>query len=235
MDFDQTIINSIITASAANQEYKQRNGFTNSIKPNELFPIVTNPSQSKGWGFSSSLPKPSSSLTQAVSSLIGKEIKVFQFDADTAPNIDGMCTEYETYAEIFLNKGLNFCWQRFIYAKEMSHLLLNKNDDEFRSIETVDVHNNIDKLILGIEPQTKVEASELTAYIGATELLFPRHIYEATRSMTNTEIAKKIRCPVRVIEFRRDTKSVIDWFERAYNDPRMANSIINERVKRANR
>lgn len=235
MNFEQQLVNSIITASAAIQEYNQKNGYTDPAAVPDLKPIVAKPSNTKGWSFSDNTPSPANSLTSSVSSIIGKKIHAFEFDHDTAQNIQGMCTEYETYAEIFISKGLNFCWQRFIYAKELCHLLLNHSDPECRTTSQDEVQKTLDKLILGSSPDNKIQATELTAYIAATELLFPNHIVQATMDIPVEELSKLIRCPKQVIALRRHSEDMKKWFDQAYANPSYQNALIHERIKRASK
>lgn len=74
--------------------------------------------------------------------------------------------------EIYLLSGMNYCWNRFVFCKEMFHVLLDK--DEYRNMQ---IYEHIEEVALKFpEPRShpsQAAVSELMAEIAAMEFLFP--------------------------------------------------------------
>ncbi|MCK9622759.1 MAG: ImmA/IrrE family metallo-endopeptidase [Methylobacter sp.] len=216
---------------AASQLYFQTSG----IKTPFLAPIPITCKKTGGWSFSQS--KPSKGLADAVQSIVGKSVLIQEFDANDAPNVDGMLVEQADKAIIFVNKGLNFCWRRFFVAKELTHLLMNHGDSDCRAGSSDDVkeviQNFFTKNLFGSNAQHK--NTEHEAMFIAVELLFPNQLRQLTYTemLLPREIAQKVKVPEIVIA-SRFYPNIDDYFEREiYSASWYESAIISERVSRA--
>lgn len=214
---------------AASKIYFQQN----QIKSPVLFPVPITCNLTSGWAFSATKPK--SSLLDAIESLIGKDIIIHEFDHKGAENIDGMLVEEDGKAIIFVNKALNFCWRRFIVAKELTHLLLNNDAPECRATSADQVKSVIRDFFIEnyFESKDGYKKSEHEAFIMAIELLFPRDYVDIAQEMDPKDIAAKVKIPVRAIEARL-IPFITGHFGEIYNSQWYENADLYERVARAN-
>ena len=132
-------------------------------------------------------------------------------------HILGRFHRYNDYAEVWISKELNGCWTRYIAAKELSHLII---DNSTESMST-----DMDKTILWIIEDGMKQGidsaldSENTAAHLAAELLMP---YETSQpllrdaSVSNIDIAKRFRVPLRVVEAMKFKSDYLDMRDEAY-------------------
>lgn len=146
-------------------------------------------------------------LIDIVSKQINKPIRIVEFDYDSAPDINGICIEQTNSAIIYINKGLNFCYRRFVVAKELSHLLMNAIDSKLRITTTKnELLDLVSFLTMDLTAKNDGEESERIAYFGAIELLIPKQYFNSDwfQSQDNDHnVAVQIRCPTQVVEIRK--------------------------------
>lgn len=230
--FTEVIEDSLFVSAAAVQSYFQTNRVDDF---SSIYPVaITNHKQASGWDNF----KIKEGLLSIVSKKIGKTIRVTLFNESDAPEVNGFCCEKEKSADIYVNGGLNFCFRRFIVAKELNHLLMNKKDNSFRiTPSTKNVINLISFLTMdqkGLNIDTsKAELSENAAYFGALELLVPKQYVDSDyfKMMNDVDTAQKLRSPVQVIELR---KGVLDkTFQDVYDSIDFDNCHMLDTVQRA--
>lgn len=100
----------------------------------------------------------------------------------------------------------NVCWVRFLYTKELSHILLDTDEP---ASYTKDVENMIRALVMRMPPDQDGEAyhSEITGYYVATELLIPWSENDQLERLiaqgaSTRKIAEYFRVPEIVAEMR---------------------------------
>jgi Zn-dependent peptidase ImmA (M78 family) len=215
----------VFTSIAVIETYFQSNQCNSSI----FHPIaITAKKRSTGWAFSSE--KPRMGLVDIVQHKVGKQIFIKEFDGDDAPAIQGVCVEQEKSATIYVKKNLNFCWRRFIVAKELSHLLMNTVDNELRCTDLEKVKEILSYLVT--TPENNAQLSESVAYLGAMELLIPKQ-YLDKGLFTSPEVADNIKCPKQIIELR-ETGRLQSTFNSLYSDTRLEMAGIIDKLNRAN-
>lgn len=147
-------------------------------------------------------------------------------------NIKGCLLRYTDKAIIYTSDNLNTCWERFVYCKELCHLVL---DDE--SWFTKDPSQLVEDLISdrifsdddGPSPDV---LSENMTIIGAIEILFPFSIRGQFRDMqeqkekTAYEMATILRIPQTYLEvaLSRRVREIVDACHR---ELRMAGKVEN--------
>ena len=166
-------------------------------------------------------------LLDIISQKIGKSIRIVEFDNDIAPDVNGFVVEKQYSADIYIKKqsentyvkGLNFCYRRFVTAKELNHLLMNESDHNLQTIvDKVSFIDLVSFLTLDSRPKDDSQKSENIAYYGAMELLIPKQYFESDwfKSQDNNHnIALQLRCPTQVIELRKG-KRMQDEFAEIY-------------------
>ena len=168
-------------------------------QPHNKFSLPVNFTKTKsGWGAELSSTK---TLLDALNGLRIKPVEVFLFDTSLAPDIDGYFEEQEDKVTIFINSSLNFCWRRFIIAKEITHLLMNHLDPKLRVSTYQEISNQITHRSIDFTPLNTAVASENWAYYGAVEMLLPTvlMIDNKEECRATADIA---RCPLSIVEFR---------------------------------
>lgn len=147
------------------------------------------------------------SLLDIIEQKINKSICIKYFDDNMAPDVNGFVVEKEKSADIYVKKSLNFCYRRFIAAKELNHLLMNKNGN-LKTVEYVtEFIELVSFLMLDSTPKDDGQASENIAYYGAMELLIPKQYFESDwfkSNNSNHDISVQLRCPTQIIEIRKD-------------------------------
>ncbi len=155
-------------------------------------------------------------LLDIISKKINKSIRIMEFDNDTAPDINGFVIEKEKSADIYVKKnsentyvaGFNFCYRRFVVAKELNHLLMNAADNSLRTIDNINSFIDlVSFLTTDLPPKNDSQESEHIAYFGAMELLIPRQYFETNWFKSqdyNQTVAVQLRCPTQVIELRKN-------------------------------
>lgn len=182
------------------QDYFQKN----NIQLASFKPIaITTEKKHSGWA--GSVDSVTVGLKNIASQAIGKEIFIREFDEEYAADIQGFLIEYTEHAVIYVNRGLNFCWRRFIVAKELSHLLMNKALPSLRLQDMSKINELLSVLLSpSIEPSTEAQISEYMAYFGALELLLPKQYIDIRLLARNdAEIADLIRSPIQAARLRK--------------------------------
>lgn len=198
-------------------------------------PVVHTNEKKGGWIGEA---KPDKGLIEVVASFIKKEITVSEFDNDLGPSIWGMVVEFDDRAEIHVNRTLNFCWRRFVVAKELIHLLLNKANSQYRTSGADEIENLVIGLVTDSPALTMPLSSEFLAYIGAMELLMPQelaqNIFPLADGARPLEVAHNFKCPEQVIVVR-NSPLMNKTFQDAYKSQKYKNAILSERSRRANK
>lgn len=203
----------IFSSLAITDDYFQKN----KLSEKDFHPIaITSEKKISGW--SSAVEKLTVGTLKIATLKVKKPIFLKTFDNDTAPSIQGVCVERENSATIYVNGKLNFCWRRFIAAKELSHLLMNKVDGDLRINELPKVLELFSFLVSRSPVETNAQLSEYMAYLGAMELLIPKaYVLNGLLEQDSKKIAEQIKCPVQVIEYRKDNHHIFDTI---YDDSR---------------
>lgn len=209
LDIDKIKKEAICCSQALLQDYFQKN----KIQSDKTFnPIeITNVKTSSGWSQNST----KLGLQRLAELLSSKTITIKEFDNELAPHIQGTLIEKEKSAVIYVNRDLNFCWRRFIVAKELNHLLMNRTKPSLREEDLDTIKELLSNLLTPTEaPSTYPETSEYMAYLGAIELLLPKQFIDnKILSLTDKDLAEKLKIPIRVANVRR---SFDDDFTRIY-------------------
>ena len=206
----------------------------NNLQPSSFYPIaITTTKQSTGWAHSHASTPLKTGLLEIVSSKVNKPIFIKEFDKDDAPSIQGCCLEKENSATIYVSKNLNFCWRRFIVAKELSHLLINKVDNELRNSDMDDVLELMSFLVTqGSEAKNNIQLSEYIAYLGAIEMLMPKMFID-NGLFESSNIVERIKCPKQMFEARQ-ISPLKEIFTNVYSDPMSEMAGIIDKLNRAN-
>lgn len=119
------------------------------------------------------IPRSVAGFHRVIEQMSGSSIDVYEVDVDGDREVLGMCLLLpDQQAEIAIAAGLNRCWGRFVWAKELFHVALER--DEYRStnlfahIQEYTATFPVDNA----KPSLPVTA-EFLAEVGALELLFP--------------------------------------------------------------
>lgn len=230
MQLTRDSIASLLSCVACIQQFHQVN---KNYPLNKPVAIKKTSTHVQGWAAGLQVNQ---TLHTVVQSIVGKEIDIVEFDDTTAPAVDGMCLEFSDKAIIFVNKSLNFCWRRFIVAKELAHLLMNHQNGSLRSTNRDAVLQTIDDLIKKkISPVASLATiAEIDAYAGAVEMLFAKDVVEHFTGSDAKHIADAIKVPANIINVRTTDENTMDMHQQVYDDSRYTNAILHERAKRAN-
>lgn len=203
----------VITAQNLVQTFFSKN---THLQHTSILPIpITTEKNASGWGGNSTAQ--TFGLKVLAEGLCSKIILIKEFDEELAPGIQGFLVEKDSCATIYVSRSLNFCWRRFIVAKELSHLLMNKINPSLR-LQNVQDCNEIKALLSVLlthseKANTSAEISEYMAYLGALELLMPKQYMDQIIQSTDQKIADKLRIPIQASDLR---KSKNDSFEDVY-------------------
>jgi Zn-dependent peptidase ImmA (M78 family) len=130
----------------------------------------------------------------------------------------GRFHRYADEAEVWISNNLNTCWSRYIAAKELSHLLVDKSTDAM----TTNVNRTLD-WVLKMDMNTNIHDSLDSEHIAAQfaiELLVPYHLSKEfldDDGMSSYEIAAHFSVPERIIDAIRLPKYAM-MREEAYKD-----------------
>lgn len=117
--------------------------------------------------------------------------------------IYGRLLRYNNRAEIQISDKLNNCWSRYVLAKELSHLIIDKTPDNF----TTDADLLVNWIVSGVKgSELAVIKSEHVAATLAAEILVPYH--QSKEELKNSDItsyslAIKYQVPTRIIDTLR--------------------------------
>ena len=137
-------------------------------------------------------------LHRVIEQMTATSIEVFEVDADGDQEVQGMCILLpDQKAQIAIVTGLNRCWNRFVWTKELFHVALER--DEYRSINLYDHVEEITTVFPADDatPSPPV-AAEYLAEVGALELLFPykeRELLVTQQPKNFLEIATRYLIP----------------------------------------
>lgn len=132
------------------------------------------------------------------------DVKVFRVDY-RQNFILGRFQMYRDKADILISIDENNCWSRYVAAKEMSHIIIDKTVESM----TTDVARTI-TWILKQGMDTNIHASLDSEHIAAqfaAELLVPYHISKPmleNTNLTSYQIAAHFGVPERIIDTFRD-------------------------------
>ena len=120
----------------------------------------------------------------------------------------GRYQKYDDYIHIWVPNRISNCWQRYIAAKELSHLIVDNDEKSY----TVDIHTTIEWIIRDHTHKGVNAAldSEHIAAQFAIELLLPYHSTQKMlkdASVPDGDIAEAFKVPLNIIEKIRDQKS----------------------------
>lgn len=145
-------------------------------------------------------------VIDAARELTGKTIDVEQVST-SGKVVHAYVKNYPHHAHIFVVESQNYCWRRFLVAKELCHLLLSDDKNSTSNVE--EVEDLIGQLINGkfdSDPNPALLV-ENAAYIGAVELLLPQDIEPIADELfasgkDSLEVAISLKVPRRIVEFR---------------------------------
>lgn len=133
-----------------------------------------------------------------------KEVKIFRVDY-RQNFILGRFQMYGDKADILISIDENNCWSRYVAAKEMSHIIIDKTQESM----TTDIARTI-TWILKQGMDTNIHASLDSEHIAAqfaAELLVPYYISKPmleNPDLTSYQIAAHFGVPERIIDTFRD-------------------------------
>ncbi|MHB1117733.1 ImmA/IrrE family metallo-endopeptidase [Sideroxydans sp.] len=231
-DKSKITVTSALSCVASNQEFRQRNSNYPLSSP---VPIRSIKANKPGWAQGLNIL---ATLLDAVQSIISKPVEIELFDDTTAPNIDGMCSEFEDKAIVFVNKKHNYCWARFFVAKELAHLLMNHKLDMLRTVDAEIIVNTITGLLNphDLRDDSIYLQSEFEAYMGAVEMLLSKDSLDKFSGVANPDehISQAMKIPKRIVAMRI-TDKVSAMHDQIYAHPLFDVAIVRERVNRAGR
>lgn len=185
-------------------------------------PIALEPNPRKGW-YGAARP---TGCIAAASQLLGKPITVKTFPSLGNDNpIAALVFNYSDRAEILVSSMQNYCWSRFLVAKELAHLL-TCNTVNATPITTNEVTELLSDLINNVSPgDNHVLQAETLAYYAAIEILLPMEHAEAaaislSQGQSILELASTYRIPRKVMEFRLEQPQAIELFSSVYSSHR---------------
>lgn len=205
----------VIAARKLVLQYKRRNG-------NELaHPLRIDPTTIPGWGGGSKIL----GYIEVAAEVWRKPIVVESFSELGVPEpLDACFLNYEDHVEIMVKRGKRYCWQRFLVAKELCHLLIG-NAQNITPLNFEDVSRLISDLlndhITDIKPDV---VAEYLAYIAAIELLFPSEFIQDADRMLNSgasimDVAERYKVPRMALEYRLQRKDIRELYDEIYSSP----------------
>lgn len=167
-------------------------------------------------------------LLRSAESLVGLAVKAVAFSrpAGSEGTIAAMIARDATNAKIFVSDGHNFCWSRFLVAKELCHLIQGAFDDKTMSSEPQEIIDLLSDLLSpesGALRQAKLFTLENAAYFGAIELLLPMEFQEEIMKLISNgcdllRIAHMYKVPELIVEFRCRNPHTINLFNAVYEE-----------------
>lgn len=156
-------------------------------------------------------------LKETVQKRLGIAINISQLRFNGI-EVSGGLYRYDSHAEIWYSQNLNTCWSRFIIAKEMSHLLLGREENY-----TSDPIDLVSRLLGGamFMYDGSYAHIECAAIFAAVELLMPKihkdHYYSMAEKGSNgvEDVANEYRIPAIFARFRLSERGRA-IFEEAY-------------------
>lgn len=208
---DKLLANVVLHARKLILSYKQ-------INRGLPCPIALNPGVRKGW---TGDPERTGCIN-AAERLLGKRIEIFNFPPMGVENpIAALVHNYEDRAEIYISSAQNYCWQRFLAAKELAHLLICEKANQ-TPITPGEISSLLSDLINNVFPgENRILQAESYAYYAAIEILLPmEHALDAAQRLNAgdsiLELAKKYRMPRKAMELRLTDPTAIALFNAVY-------------------
>jgi len=181
-------------------------------------PITLDPSVQSGWA---QAPRPSGCI-KAASLLLDKPISVYDFPPLGTENpLAAFVNNYVDRSEIYVSSTQNYCWRRFLVAKELAHLLICDSSNR-TPIAPGEIASLLSDLINNVCPgDNRILQAESYAYFAAIEILLPQeHAVDAaamlTRGSSVLELAQKYRIPRKAMELRLTDAQAVDLFNEIY-------------------
>lgn len=158
--------------------------------------------------------------TDKFARFIGKETG-YTIESVIVPDmvdLRGMLLRYSAKkAVILISDHNNECWRRFTYIKELSHLFLEKNPDDFNA-DALEQAKALVDIVQGLndppEEQKKLYISEITGIIAAMEIMIPEELLGYIAHLSNVDkmrpyaIAAKFKVPQKFIEHQMDKNNI---------------------------
>lgn len=133
------------------------------------------------------------------------------------------------FAQIWIAYRKSNCWKRYLAAKELSHLIVDNNENSY----TVNIHDTIvwmiqDNMAVGVNEA--LDSEHIAAQL-AIELLLPYHSTQSLlkdKNVKDSVIANQFKVPLSIIEHIRGEKSkYLDIRDDAYKDTDIKHNVIN--------
>lgn len=146
-----------------------------------------------------------------------KDIKVFRVDY-RQNFILGRFQMYGDKADILISVDENNCWSRYVAAKEMTHIIIDKTKESM----TTDIDRTINWILkqgMDVNIHASLDSEHIAAQFAA-ELLVPYHISKPmleNQAMTSYQIAAYFGVPERIIDTFRDP-GYLSLRDEAYKD-----------------
>jgi Zn-dependent peptidase ImmA (M78 family) len=146
----------------------------------------------------------------------GKYIRVVPIDTSNKL-ILGKLRHFKEGVQIGINEpALNKCWKRFVIVKELSHLLMSKNNEGITQ-DIEDLVNGLFQMSFGLSDDID---HEHLALLMASEYLMPYRISQdllKDSSLSSLDIAKQFSVPEVVVKGYRSLEHIEERDE-AYKD-----------------
>ncbi len=117
----------------------------------------------------------------------------------------GALLRYKTYARVVYPATENPCWRRFVMAKEMAHLIIDTDSQQYTQDPIRLIQELINRAPIQFERSHQLESEQIAVYV-AYELLIPwKFNAECLQKLADGEsminIAKWLRIPQKAVEF----------------------------------
>lgn len=156
-------------------------------------------------------------LKQVVEITTKKDISIEIFPpVGPSSSVDAFLLSHDEINRIFVSNTRNYCWQRFLVAKELMHIVMQVPGN-ITQITSQSVERLISCILNAAPVRSQELLAEYVAYIAAIELLFPKDFVETAAAMVAEgrqlhDVALRFKVPRVAIEFRlrEDIKSLFD-------------------------
>lgn len=212
----KVILSALISSRRLFLQYKQSNN--NALTPY----IKLHSSNASGW----SIDVQTTGLQDVASSMLQKKILINEFPplgdvgGGYSSPIDAFILPYTSHAEILVNRSKNYCWKRFLVAKELCHLMM-QIPSNCTSLVASDIENLISEILNSAPISSPALQAEYVAYIAAIELLFPSEFIASAQKTLNSggqvlDVAMAYKIPRVIVEFRLQNKNIVELFNTVY-------------------
>jgi hypothetical protein len=138
------------------------------------------------------------------------KIDIYQHDIYWAPPYPrGLTLAYHDSYKIWMLKGLNPCWSRFVLCKELFHVLIDAGDKE-KIFSNKDIGSHIEKYLETnhFEKTPNNIQAELLAEIAAIEFMFPYAHRVKQANIPSADTAETYKIPKSLVEKYCSLKSL---------------------------